>query len=63
MEVRIKDITGALYESAIVDKVLENREQIILRYADNSEAIFIKKNIIYAVRGCETDDLHSNPKQ
>jgi hypothetical protein len=63
MEVRIKDITGALYESAIVDKVLENREQIILRYTDNSEAIFIKKNIIYAVRGCETDDIHSSPKQ
>ena len=72
-EVRIKDITGTLYKFTDVDKTLENREQIILRFVNNSEAVFTKKNIIYALRDCgeyekgmrasETDLLYSNPKQ
>lgn len=60
MIVRIKDITGALYESDKVTKVLENREQIILRYADNSEVIFIKNNIIYAIRANDEESEAKN---
>ena len=44
----VKDITGALYKFTDVTKALENREEIIFRFEDNSEIIFIKKNIIYA---------------
>ena len=60
MIVRIKDITGALYKSDKVTKVLENREQIILRYADNSEVIFIKNNIIYAIRANDEESEAKN---
>jgi len=60
MIVRIKDITGALYESAKVSKVLENREQIILRYVDNSEVIFIKNNIIYVIKAHDEESEAKN---
>lgn len=73
MTVRIKDITGALYKFTDVDKVMENYEQIILRFEDKSECIFIAKNIIYALRdygeyekgmrASETDFVHSDSQQ
>lgn len=62
MITRIKDITGEKYKFTGVSKVLENREQLIVRGEDGSEAIFIKKNVIYAVRECETDDIISEVK-
>ena len=45
---QVKDITGAVYKFTDVSKALDNREEIIFRFKDNSEIIFIKKNIIYA---------------
>ena len=60
MIVRIKDITGTLYKFKDVDKMLENYEQIILRFEDKSECIFIAKNIIYALRDRDIESEDKN---
>ena len=60
MEHRVKDITGECYKFNDVSKSLENREQIIFRFKDNSEIIFIKKNIIYAVTERADYEAHAH---
>lgn len=60
MKVRIRDINDGLNKFDDVSKVLENRTQIILRFKDNSEAIFIKKNIIYVHREYDAESEVKN---
>lgn len=48
MSIIIKTICGTIYQFDSKDvKVLENQTQIIIREKDNSETIFMKRNVIY----------------